>query len=122
MDPPCRRPAPDHTACEEGVTNMVEGLLGILVTRYEDLDHISGVIKAARAAGHPVRLFMTDEGVRFTRDPKFLALLNVPGVEFTCCEHSCEMIGIHEKTEGIAYGSQYNHAGMLHDSERVLVF
>jgi hypothetical protein len=32
------------------------------------------------------------------------------------------MIGIHDKTEGISYGSQYNNAGMLHDSSRILVF
>ncbi|MEK6700149.1 MAG: peroxiredoxin [Nitrospirota bacterium] len=97
-------------------------MLGIMVTKYENLDHIAGVVKAAKAAGHPVTLFMTDEGVRFTRDPKFQELLKVPGVEFSCCDHSCELVGIHEKTEGISYGSQYNNAGMLHDSARILVF
>lgn len=97
-------------------------MLGIMVTKYENLDHIAGVVKAAKAAGHPVTLFMTDEGVRFTRDPKFQELLKVSGVEFSCCDHSCERAGVHEKTEGISYGSQYNNAGMLHDSARILVF
>jgi predicted peroxiredoxin len=101
---------------------MANDLLGILVTKYENLDHIAGVVKAARATGKSVTLFMTDEGVRFTRDPKFQELLKVDGVEFTCCDHSCEKLGIHDKTEGIVYGSQYNNAGMLHDSTRVLVF
>ncbi len=101
---------------------MAGEMLGIMVTRYENLDHIAGAVKAARNAGHPVTLFMTDEGVRFTRDPKFLELLKVPGVELSCCDHSCERIGVHDKTEGISYGSQYNNAGMLHDSARILVF
>jgi len=101
---------------------MANEMLGIMVTKYENLEHIAGVVKAARAAGHPVVIFLTDEGVRFTRDPKFLELLKVPGVELSCCDHSCERIGLHDKTDGISYGSQYNNAGMLHDSTRVLVF
>ncbi len=101
---------------------MANKLLGIMVTKYQDLDHIAGVVKAARKAQHPVQIFLTDEGVRFTRDPKFLELLKIDGVDCSVCDHSCERIGIHEKTEGISYGSQYNNAGMLHDSERVLVF
>jgi hypothetical protein len=97
-------------------------MLGIMVTKHEGLEHIAGVVKAARAADKSVMLFMTDEGVRFTTDPKFLELMSAGGVEFFCCEHSCERIGLHEKTEGISYGSQYNNAGMLHDSAKVLVF
>ena len=96
--------------------------LGILITRFENFDHISGIVKAARAAGHQVQVFLTDEGVRFTADPKFKELLTVPEVSISCCDHSCERVGLHDKTEGISYGSQYNNAGMLHDSTRVLVF
>ena len=98
------------------------GMLGIMITKYENLKHIAGVTNAARKAGHPVQIFMTDEGVKFTRDPGFLELLKVDGVEITVCEHSCETLGVHDKTDGINYGSQYNNAGILHNSERVLVF
>jgi hypothetical protein len=101
---------------------MAIEMLGIMITKYENFDHIAGVVKAARAAGKSVMIFMTDEGVRFTRDVKFLDLLKVDGVEISCCDHSCERIGMHEKTDGISYGSQYNNAGMLHDSNRILVF
>lgn len=97
-------------------------MLGMMITKYANLEHIAGVAKAARKAGHPVQIFMTDEGVKFTRDPKFLELLKVEGVEVSVCDHSCERLGVHEKTEGISYGSQYNNAGMLHDSERIVVF
>jgi sulfur relay (sulfurtransferase) complex TusBCD TusD component (DsrE family) len=101
---------------------MAGKMLGIMVTQYENLEHIAGVVKAAHAAGHPIMIFLTDEGVKFTRDPKFLELLKVDGIEISVCDHSCERTGIHDKTEGISYGSQYNNAGMLHDSERVLIF
>ena len=101
---------------------MASEMLGIMVTKYENLEHIIGIVKAARAAGHPVQLFMTDEGVKFSQDPKFLVLLKIDGVECAVCDHSCGLLGLHEKTEGISYGSQYNNAGMLHDSARVLVF
>jgi predicted peroxiredoxin len=97
-------------------------MLGILITKYENLEHISGVTRAARKAGHPVQIFMTDEGVKFTRDPKFLELLKVDGVEIAVCDHSCERLCLNEKTEGINYGSQYNNAGMMHDSQRIVVF
>ena len=101
---------------------MADEMLGIMITKYENLEHIGGVVKAARAAGHPVTIFMTDEGVKFSRDPKFLELLEDGGVEISVCAHSCERTGIPEKSEGISYGSQYNNAGMLHDSTRVLIF
>ena len=101
---------------------MVNEMLGIMITKYENLEHIIGVVNAARAAGHPVMIFMTDEGVKFMRDQKFLELLKVGGVDMVVCEHSCEQIGIHDKAEGISYGSQYNNAGMLQGSLRVLVF
>ncbi len=101
---------------------MADELLGIMVTKYENLEHIAGVVKAARAAGHAVKIFMTDEGVKFSKDPKFLELLNVDCVEISVCGHSCEKNGVDDKTEGISYGSQYNNAVMLHDSTRILIF
>jgi hypothetical protein len=99
-----------------------DGMLGIMVTRYENLEHIVGAAKAAVAAGHPVSIFLTDQGVKFSTVPGFLALLKVDGVGISVCAHSCELLGVHDKTEGISYGSQFNNAGMLHDSARVLIF
>ena len=96
--------------------------LGIVITRYEGVDHIAGIVTAAHAAGHPVQIFMTDEGVRFTTDPKFKELLGVSGVVAACCDHSCELLHLTERTKGITYGSQYDHATILHASDRVLIF
>lgn len=96
--------------------------LGIMITRYENVEHIAGVTKAARTAGHPVQMFLTDEAVKFTRDPRFLELLDLDGVDVAVCEYSCERIGLHDRTDGITYGSQNHNAGMLHDSDRLVVF
>lgn len=101
---------------------MAEQQLGILVTKHKDLGHISGVVRAARRAGHPVRVFLNDEGVRFSRDPGFLELLSLGGVEVAVCDHFREKLGIEDKAEGITYGSQYDNAVMMHECERVLVF
>lgn len=100
----------------------MKGQLGILVTRYGNLDHIAGVVTAARRAGHPVMLFLNDDGVRFTKDPRFLELAALDGVRNAVCDYNCEQLGLGEHTPGINYGSQYDHAQMLHESERVLVF
>jgi len=96
--------------------------LGILVTNYANREHIIGVVKAARKAGHPVRVFLNDEGVKFTCDPKLLEVLSGEGVETAVCDHMCGVHCITEKAGSVTYGSQYDNACMLHDSERVLVF
>ena len=101
---------------------MADTQLGILVTKHANLAHISGIIRAARSAGHPVRVFLNDEGVRFSLDPGFLALLSLEGVAVAVCDHFREKLGIEQRSEGITYGSQYDNAVMMHDSERVLVF
>ncbi len=101
---------------------MAEGSLGILVTRHEGLARISGIVRAARTAGHRVRIFLNDEGVRFSREAQFLDLLGLGGVEVAVCDHFCEKLGIADRSAGITYGSQYDNALMLHHCDRVLVF
>ena len=98
---------------------MATDTLGIMITKNENIEHLTGIVKAARTAGKKVTIFVMDEGVRFMRDQQFLDLINVDGVQFTCCGHSCERAGIREIAEAIFYGSQCNNAGMLHDSYRI---
>lgn len=101
---------------------MADKQLGILVTKHENFEHIAGIIKAARKAGHPVQIFLNDEGVRFSLDPGFRELLALDGVKCAVCDHFRELLGIEQRTEGIVYGSQYDNAVMMHVCERVLVF
>jgi sulfur relay (sulfurtransferase) complex TusBCD TusD component (DsrE family) len=101
---------------------MKKELLGIMVTKHEHLEHITGVVRAAQAAGHPVRIFLTDEAVLFTLNSLFLDLLQFPGVDVACCDHSCKQRGLLEKADRITYSNQFSNAAMLHDCNRVLVF
>jgi hypothetical protein len=101
---------------------MAHEILGIMITKNEHRDHIVGVVKAAQQAGYSVSLFLTDEGVKFTKDPMFLEFVSVSGVKISCCDHNCKRLGLHEKTDGIYYGSQLDNALLLHASSRFLVF
>ena len=101
---------------------MADGTLGILITKHANAAHIAGLVAAAHRVGHAVRVFMTDEGVRFTRDQEFLSGLQDANVQVAVCEYNCEQAGYPDRAEGIRYGSQYDNAGMLHECERVLVF
>ena len=101
---------------------MANTMLGVLITRQGNFDHIEGIVRAARRAGHQVMIFLNDEGVRFTKDPRFRELVALAGVGHAVCEHNCEQLGLGERTQGIHYGSQYDHAQMLHDSQRIVVF
>ncbi len=93
-----------------------------MVTKHKNIDHITGVVKAAQTAGHAVQIFLTDEAVRFTQDPQMLDLLALPEVRISCCDHNRKQKGIQEKAKGIFYGSQFDNALMMHKSTRVLVF
>jgi hypothetical protein len=101
---------------------MTKETLGIMITRYENSDHIIGVVKAAQEAGHPVLIFMTDEAVKFTRDHEFVKTLTAYNVKLSCCDHNYKLFGYRDKTEGVYYGSQFDNALMLQKSERILIF
>jgi hypothetical protein len=101
---------------------MIKPMLGIMVTKYENRDHIIGAAKAAHGAGHPVSVFMTDEGVKFTRDREFLDLLSALNVKLSCCDHNYKQFGFSGKVEGVYFGSQFDNALMLQKSSRILVF
>jgi len=101
---------------------MIKQMLGIMVTKYENRDHILGVIKAAHKAGHPISIFMTDEGVTFAQDREFLNSLSVFNVKLSCCDHNYKQFGFNDKTEGVYFGSQFDNALMLQKSSRILVF
>jgi hypothetical protein len=107
---------------ENARLRMIKPMLGIMVTKYENRDHIIGVVKAAHGAGHPVSVFMTDEGVKFTRDREFLDLLSAFNVKLSCCDHNYKQFGFSGKIEGVYFGSQFDNALMLQKSSRILVF
>ena len=74
---------------------MATETLGIMITKYENIDHITGVVKAARATDKAVLIFMTDEGVRFnasgfTKKPTAYRM-EASTITLECCTtaHEC---------------------------------
>lgn len=92
--------------------------LGILVNSDKYLDDVVGLVKAAKAAGHDVKIFIMDDGTLLTED-----ICNGIGgdVEVAYCEHSAEPRGIKE-VAGATAGSQYQNAVMMHEADKVVVF
>jgi peroxiredoxin family protein len=60
--------------------------LGICVATKNQMAHVVGIARAAKAAGKEVKIFFTGEGVHLTHDPRFAELHDVARV--TVCEVS----------------------------------
>lgn len=97
--------------------------LGILVNTKDFLQEIVGVVKAASARGHEVRLFSMDEGTKLLEAQEYTSLVDLPGVIMSYCDHSAQELNVN--TDGlnsaIDRSSQYSNAEMNHYSDKVLV-
>lgn len=97
--------------------------IGILVNTDKHLDGIIGIVNAAVTKGHRVTIFIMDAGARLFGYPSFTGLCTLNGVSMSFCDHSAKGKGV--KTEGlpvgITCGSQYNHAVLIHESDKVIV-
>ncbi len=96
----------------------------------QDASAVSRLARAARRQGHEVKLFVMGDGVHQLVDhPKnpwaqeWIELLS-NGVEIACCATSCEPRGISKEQliPGVISGSQYDHAAIVHWSDRYLAF
>ena len=96
----------------------------------EDAATVARLARAARRQGHEVKLFVMGDGVYHVVDhPKnplaqdWAELLS-NGVEIACCATSCEPRGILKDRliSGVVSGSQYDHAAIVHWSDRYLAF
>ncbi len=92
--------------------------LGILVNTDKYREDVIGVIKAAKAAGHEVTIFMMDDGTLLGSD---IASECGGDAEMAYCDHSAEPLGIKE-IAGATKGSQYQNAVMMHEADKVVVF
>lgn len=97
--------------------------LGILVNTAKHLRHVSGLTRAALAAGGQVVIFVMDEGTRLLADPAFASLAELDGVGVSVCEHSAKSLGVTAAglSAKIRFGSQLNNASMVGAAERVVV-
>ncbi len=94
--------------------------VGIFVNTDKHLEHILGICSAAVAKDIRVSIFVMDDGVFLTRNPRFLELVK-KGVEISLCDHVYREKGLEGRVEGIVHGSQYENAAMAHESDRLLV-
>lgn len=92
--------------------------LGILLNSDKYRDDVVGVIKAAKAAGHDVDVFIMDDGVLLASD---VSSECGGDAQFAYCDHSAEPRGIKD-VEGATAGSQYQNAVMMHEADKVVVF
>lgn len=82
------------------------------------------VIKLARAArdkGHGVTVFIMSAGVTNLGREDFLSLRSA-GVEITVCEHNRTQYQGQGEIEGVKLGSQFDLAGYVYDSDKVVSF
>lgn len=107
--------------------------LGILLTTSPEHQNSTTALRVGRAAlelGHQVEMFLMDDGVYNVLDMRenpvaeeFVALQE-QGATITLCGSNCDPRGVTKETAiaGVTFGSQYDHAQILHRADRFLVF
>ncbi len=103
------------------VTDMAT--LGICVATRNNMAHVVGLTKAAKAAGRDVRIFFTGDGVELTQDPRMTELVGV--AKMALCEVSFEARGLKGKpVPGLGFkdfATQEKNAEMVEQCERYVV-
>jgi sulfur relay (sulfurtransferase) complex TusBCD TusD component (DsrE family) len=97
--------------------------LGILLTSSPENENTNTVIEISRAAremGHEVSIFLMYDGVYNVHKKEFVELAG-KGVSIAVCAMNAEQRSV-QKTEGILFGSQYDHACIAGDVDRFLSF
>ncbi|HEY7725739.1 MAG TPA: DsrE family protein [Anaeromyxobacteraceae bacterium] len=97
--------------------------LGICVATRNNMAHVVGIARAAKAAGKEVKIFFTGEGVHLTHDPRFAELHDAGKV--TVCEVSYIANGYKGKAlPGMRdkdFVTQGKNAEMVEECQRYIV-
>lgn len=97
--------------------------LGIAVTNDRHLDHLLGLVKAAKAKGKNILVFFTGRGVLLTASPR---LAEIEGLaEMAVCKVSLQTYDLNDQNPipGIPEKNITNqewHAGMIDRSDRYI--
>ena len=97
--------------------------LGILLTTTPENENTNTVIeisRTARAQGHEVSIFLMYEGVYNVNKKEFAALVD-NGVSITVCAMNADQRNV-GKVERILFGSQYDHACIAQNVDRLISF
>ncbi len=91
-----------------------------LLTGYEweDARTVRKLAEAALSQGHEVSIFLMDDGVYQAAS---LADLAERGAHLAVCAHNCLQRTV-DKVGGVLWGSQYDWAEMVAESDRVIAF
>ncbi len=99
--------------------------LGICVASDKNMEHVVGLAKAAKAAGKEVKIFLTGEGVKLTKDPRFPQLLEMGVGHVGVCEVSYIANGFQgQKIDGMRdkdFVTQGRNAEMVDECDRYVV-
>ncbi len=97
--------------------------LGILLTTSPENENTNTVINISRAAkgqGYEVSIFLMYDGVYNINNKEFSGLAD-DGVNIAVCAFNVEQRNI-KKVDGILYGSQYDHACIASEVDRLISF
>lgn len=93
--------------------------LGIFVTNPNNMRHVMGITKAAKAKGSKVKVFFTWKGTLLTKDPAFPALCSLAD-DVSICADSYKKMGyaVEDVPEGLTakqMGTQAQHGAIIED-------
>ena len=98
--------------------------LGIFVTSPNNMAHVMGVTKAAKAKGMDVKVFFTWKGTKLAKDPQFPELCSM--AEVAICADSYKKMGYDPENdipEGLTekeMSTQAKHGYIIDDCEKYL--
>jgi len=100
--------------------------LGIFVSTNKHLDHVIGVVKAAKKAGKELVIFFSHDGVLMSQDPKYQELADLGPEEMTLCNVRWEELGLKGKPIPAGMGekglaTQSRHVSLIGKCDRYLV-
>ena len=100
--------------------------LGIFVSTNKYLDHLIGVVKAAKKAGKETVIFFSHNGALMTQDPKYKELADLAPEEMAVCNVRWEELGLKGQPIPAGMGekglaTQSRHISLIGKCDRYLV-
>lgn len=103
--------------------SQMKGKLGILLATSPESENTHTVVRlteTALTAGVMVEMFLMCDGVYHLQDPR-LAELAAKGAKVVVCAHNAVERNV-ERKDFVHWGSQYDLASLVNDSDRFLSF
>ena len=97
---------------------------GIFVTSTNNMAHVMGIAKAAKAKGNDIKVFFTWKGTLLAKDPQFPELCNI--AEVAICADSYKKMGydpqndIPEALTEKEMSTQAKHGYIIDDCEKYI--